>query len=56
MPTALERSGDFSQTFDGNTPINRLIFIRDPQLSGSLQQRERRAGVFRGEQNPRQPY
>ena len=32
MPTALERSGDFSQTFDGQ---NRLIFIRNPTLSGT---------------------
>jgi len=32
MPTSLERAGDFSQTFDAQ---NRLIFIRDPQLSGT---------------------
>ena len=32
MPTALERKGDFSQTFDSQ---NRLIFIRDPLLSGN---------------------
>ena len=32
MPTALERNGDFSQTFDTQ---GRLIFIRDPQLSGN---------------------
>ena len=32
MPTALERHGDFSQTFDSN---GRLIFIRDPLLSGT---------------------
>jgi hypothetical protein len=32
MPTALERQGDFSQTFDTQ---GRLIFIRDPQLSGN---------------------
>ena len=31
-PTALERQGDFSQTVDGS---NRLIFIRDPLLSGN---------------------
>ena len=30
MPTALERSGDFSQTFDGQ---GRLINIRDPLLA-----------------------
>ncbi len=32
MPTALERQGDFSQTFDSQ---GRLIFIRDPLLSGT---------------------
>jgi hypothetical protein len=32
VPTALERSGDFSQTFDNQ---NRLIFIRDPRLTGN---------------------
>jgi carboxypeptidase family protein len=32
MPTALERKGDFSQTFDSQ---NRLIFIRDPLLTGT---------------------
>jgi len=32
MPTALERKGDFSQTFDSQ---GRLINIRDPQLSGT---------------------
>ena len=32
MPTSLERAGDFSQTVDSN---NRLIFIRDPQRSGT---------------------
>jgi hypothetical protein len=31
MPTALERSGDFSQTFDTQ---GRLIFIRDPSRGG----------------------
>jgi hypothetical protein len=30
MPTALERRGDFSQTFDAN---GRLMFIKDPQSS-----------------------
>ena len=34
MPTALERQGNFSQTFDTNNPA-RLIFIRDPLLSGT---------------------
>ncbi len=32
VPTALERNGDFSQTFDNQ---NRLIFIRDTRLSGN---------------------
>ncbi len=32
MPTVLERNGDFSQTFDAQ---GRLIFIRDPLLSGN---------------------
>jgi Carboxypeptidase regulatory-like domain len=32
MPTALERQGDFSQTFDSQ---GRLIFIRDPLRSGN---------------------
>ncbi|PYR53756.1 MAG: hypothetical protein DMF91_27835, partial [Acidobacteria bacterium] len=32
VPTDLERRGDFSQTFDN---LNRLIFIRDPQLPGA---------------------
>jgi hypothetical protein len=32
MPTALERNGDFSQTFDTQ---GRLIYIRDPLLSGN---------------------
>jgi hypothetical protein len=32
MPTALERRGDFSQTFDNQ---NRLVFIRDPLLPGN---------------------
>jgi len=32
VPTALERKGDFSQTFDSQ---GKLIFIRDPSLSGT---------------------
>jgi hypothetical protein len=32
MPTALERRGDFSQTFDSN---GRLIFIKDPLSTGA---------------------
>ena len=52
MPTALERTGDFSQTFDNQS---RLIYIRDPMLSG-LQQPDWRTGMFRGQQDPRQPH
>ena len=33
MPTALERQGDFSQTYDNNG--NLFPFIKDPQLSGT---------------------
>src|ERR1051326_3255486 len=32
MPTALERQGDFSQTFDAN---GRPMFIKDPNLTGA---------------------
>ena len=32
VPTALERQGDFSQTLDNQ---NRLVFIRDPRLTGN---------------------
>jgi hypothetical protein len=32
MPTALERNGDFSQTFDTQ---GRLVYIRDPLLAGN---------------------
>ena len=32
VPTALERQGDFSQTFDNQ---GRLVFIRDPRLPGN---------------------
>lgn len=32
VPTALERQGDFSQTFDNQ---NRLVNIRDPRLAGN---------------------
>ena len=32
VPTALERKGDFSQSFDNQ---GRMIFIRDPQLAGN---------------------
>ncbi len=33
MPTALERQGDFSQTYDNNGAL--FPYIRDPQLSGT---------------------
>ena len=39
VPTALERNGDFSQTFDNQ---NRLVFIRDPRLPATA--RPPRAG------------
>ena len=45
MPTALERRGDFSETRDS---LNRLIFIRDPQLPGNCNASERRARCFPG--------
>src|SRR5262245_46802794 len=45
MPTALERRGDFSQTFDSN---GRLIFIKDPLSTGAChvttRSEERRGG------------
>ena len=48
MPTALERQGDFSQTFDNQ---GRLLFIRDPLLAGQLQRHHRRAGVLPGQRH-----
>jgi hypothetical protein len=30
MPTALERAGDFSQTFTGGNPKNALVTVKDP--------------------------
>ena len=30
MPTALERTGDFSQTFTGGNPKNALVIVKDP--------------------------
>ena len=45
MPTALERQGDFSQTFDSQ---GRLIFIRDPQSSGACSVTTGGPGCFAG--------
>ena len=53
MPTALERKGDFSQTFDSQ---GRLIFIRDPQLAGHLQRDDRRPGLLPGQHHPGEPH
>ena len=49
MPTALERSGDFSQTLDGQ---NRMIFIRDPQLSGTCNSASGGPACFAGNRIP----
>ena len=45
MPTALERAGDFSQTFDAN---GRLMFIKDPLSSGACNVTTGGAGCFPG--------
>jgi hypothetical protein len=45
MPTELERRGDFSQTFDSQ---GRLIYIRDPLLSGSCSSTTGGAACFPG--------
>ncbi len=45
MPTALERQGDFSQTFDAN---GRLMFIRDPNAPGTCSVTAGGAGCFSG--------
>ena len=52
MPTALERKGDFSQTFDAQ---GSLVFIRDPLLAGQLLGNERRTRVLPGQCHPRRP-
>jgi carboxypeptidase family protein len=44
MPTALERQGDFSQTYDNNG--NLFPFIRDPQLGGTCSATNQ-SGCFR---------
>jgi Carboxypeptidase regulatory-like domain/TonB-dependent Receptor Plug Domain len=45
MPTALERRGDFSQTFDAN---GRLMFIKDPLLPGACNVATGGPGCFPG--------
>jgi hypothetical protein len=45
MPTALERAGDFSQTFDVN---GRLIFIKDPLSAGACSVTTGGPGCFPG--------
>src|SRR5262249_19193579 len=45
MPTAAERNGDFSQTFDSN---GRLIFIKDPQATGACSATAGGPGCFPG--------
>src|SRR5262245_17910621 len=45
MPTAAERAGDFSQTFDAN---GRLIFIKDPNSSAACSVTAGGAGCFPG--------
>jgi hypothetical protein len=45
MPTALERRGDFSQTFDSN---GRLMFIKDPLATGACSVTTGGPGCFPG--------
>ncbi|HET9832052.1 MAG TPA: TonB-dependent receptor, partial [Vicinamibacterales bacterium] len=45
MPTALERQGDFSQTFDAN---GRLMFIKDPLSAGACSVTTGGLGCFPG--------
>jgi hypothetical protein len=45
MPTALERAGNFSQTFDAN---GRLMFIRDPLSTAACSVTSGGAGCFPG--------
>ena len=49
MPTALERQGDFSQTFDAN---GRLINIKDPQSTAACNVTNGGAGCFPGNRIP----
>ena len=49
MPTALERQGDFSQTFDAN---GRLINIKDPQSTSPCNVVTGGAGCFPGNRIP----
>ncbi len=50
MPTALERAGDFSQTFDVN---GRLIYVKDPLSSGACSVTTGGPGCFPGNVIPR---
>jgi len=50
MPTALERTGDFSQTFDSN---GRLMFIKDPLSTGACNVTTGGPGCFPGNVIPR---
>src|SRR5262245_13813670 len=50
MPTALERSGDFSQTYDVN---GRLMFIKDPLLPGACSPTAGGPGCFANNIIPR---
>lgn len=49
MPTALERAGDFSQTFDAN---GRLINVKDPQSTAACNVTTGGAGCFPGNKIP----
>ena len=52
MPTALERQGDFSQTFDAN---GRLINIKDPQSTAACNVTNGGAGCFSGQPDSDEP-
>jgi hypothetical protein len=45
MPTALERKGDFSQTFDA---AGKLVYIRDPNLAGNCSSTDGGPACFPG--------
>ncbi len=56
MPTALERSGDFSQTFDSQ---GRVRWIRDPNLAAQgsgVQRQYRRAWLLPGQPDSGRPH
>ena len=52
MPTALERKGDFSQTFDA---AGQAVFIRDPLLPGNCSSTSGRTGVLPRQRHPGRP-